>query len=235
MKMGCLIALGIPLALVTGIIVLFWFDFYPVHVRYRLNIEVQDGDQVKTGSSVIDVAYSMQPDWAVNLGGRATHPIPVGYAPTVDLGEKGVLFLTFANAQRAPEYHDGPSRNQQISCPLDDIGCLPFAAYLPRGTDIGSSYSQQNEALHKLLSQSGSRDVPFVILPKLVRFRDINDPETMVRVSPYDLAQSFGPNVSLKRVFVQLTDDPVTPPPQNWPRWLMIRRQNTMFRGYESD
>jgi hypothetical protein len=101
--------------------------------------------------------------------------------------------------------------------------------------DIGLSYSQQKEALHQLLRQSGPRNVPFVILPKFVRFRDINDPRTLVRVSPYDLAKSFGPGVSLKRVTLQLTDDPVTRPPQGWPHWLTIRRQNTEFRGYESD
>jgi hypothetical protein len=75
---------------------------------------------------------------------------------------------------------------------VDDIGCLPFAAYFQPGTDIGLSYSQQKAALHQLLRQSGPRDVPFVILPKLVRFRDIT-PQTLVRVSPYDLAASFGP------------------------------------------
>jgi hypothetical protein len=222
-------------SLVVLVAALFWLNFYSINVRYRLTVEVQDGDQVKTGSSVIDVAYSIQPDQAVNLGGRDTHPTVTGYAPTVDLGEKGLLFLTFANAPSGPEYHDGRSRNQQISCPLDDIGCLPFAAYFQPGTSIGVPYSQQKEALHQLLRQSGPRDVPFVTLPKLARFRDINDPQTLVRVSPYDLAKSFGPGVSLKRVILQLTDDPVTAQPQNWPHWLTIRRQNTVFRGYESD
>jgi hypothetical protein len=234
MRKGCLIALGIPVGLAIAVVGLFWLNFYTIHVRYRLTVEVQDGDKIKTGSSVIDVGYSIQPDSAVNLGGRDTHPTPVGYAPTVDLGEKGLLFLTFANAPSGPEYHDGRNRNQQISCSLDDIGCLPFAAYFQPGTNIGSSYSQQKEALHQLLRQSGPRDVPFVILPELVRFREIDDPHTLVRVSPYDLAASFGPEVKLKRVILQLTDDPVTPPPKNWPQWLNVRRQNVEFRGYEN-
>jgi hypothetical protein len=231
---GCLVAPGILAGLVILGIGYFLLNFYHIHVRYRLTVEVQDGDQVKTGSSVIDVAYNIQPDQTVNLGGRDTHPTPVGYAPTVDLGEKGLLFLTFANAPSGPGYHDGRNRNQQISCPLDDIGCLPFAAYFQPGTDIGLSYSQQKEALHQLLRQSGPRDVPLVILPKLVRFRDINDQQTLVRVLPYDLAATFGPGVELKRVILQLTDDPVTPPPVNWPQWLKVKHQNTEFRGYEN-
>lgn len=193
---------------------------------------MQDGDQVKTGSSVIDVSYSIQPDDAVNLGGRETHQRLTGYAPTVDLAEKGLLFLTFESVARTPAQR--VERNKQVSCPLDDIGCLPFAAFYQPGMQIGLPYSQQKAALDQLLRQSGLRDAPFTVLPELVRFRDINDPHTLVRVSPYDLAASFGPGVKLKRVILQLTDDPVTPPPENWPQWSTIRRQNTEFRGYEN-
>jgi hypothetical protein len=230
---GCLVALGILAGLAVAGIGYLWFSFYDIHVRYRLTVEVQDGDQVKTGSSVIEVSYSIQPDKAVNLGGRDTHPTPVGYAPTVDLGEKGLLFLTFESVARTPAQR--VESNKQVWCPLDDIGCLPFAAYYKPGLQIGLPYSQQKAALLQLLRQSGPHDAPFTVLPELVRFRDINDPHTLMRVSPYDLAASFGPGVKLKRVILQLTDDPVTPPPGNWPQWLTIRRQNAEFRGYEND
>jgi hypothetical protein len=211
---GCLVALGVLAGLVILVVAFCQLNFYYVHVRYRLTVEVQDGDQVKSGSSVIDVAYSIQPDQAVNLGGRQTHQRMTGYAPTVDLGEKGLLFLTFADVTRTPA--QSGERNQQVSCPLDDIGCLPFAAYYKPGMRIGLPYSQQKEVLRQLLRQSGPRDAPFTVLPALVRFRDINDPKTLVRVSPYDLAKSFGPGVELRRVVLQLTDDPVSPPPKNW-------------------
>jgi hypothetical protein len=36
-------------------------------------------------------------------------------------------------------------------------------------------------------------------MPLLVRFRDMNDPKTLERVDPNDLAASFGPGVYLKR------------------------------------
>jgi len=69
-------------------------------------------------------------------------------------------------------------------------------------------------------SPSGPRDVPFAVLPRLGRFRDLNEPLSLTPVSPYDLAASFGPGVELKRVILQLTNDPVTPPPAVWPQWL---------------
>jgi hypothetical protein len=229
MKKGCLIALGVPLGLVVALIVFLWFNFYAVHVRFRLTMEVQDGDQLKIGSSVIDVAFPIEPDWSPSH--RTGDTTPVGYAPTVDLAEKGMLFLTFQtlarNGEQQREY------NRQVACTFDDVGCLPFAAYRKSG-DFAKAAVEKAQ-LAEVLRQGGPRDVPFATLPRLVRFRDINDPTTRVLVSPYDIAAHFGPGVELKRVILQLTDDPVTPPPQSWPQWLTIRRENTVFRGYERD
>jgi hypothetical protein len=113
---------------------------------------------------------------------------------------------------------------------------MPFVAYKLTKliVSISSSFhSERKAALTELFRQSGVRDVPLAVLPKLVRFGDINDPHTLVQVSPYDLAASFGPGVTLKRVILQLTDDPITPPSETWPTWLKVRRQNVEFRGYE--
>ncbi|WP_369720064.1 hypothetical protein AB8Z38_22960 [Bradyrhizobium sp. LLZ17] len=212
------------MGLVILVVALFWLNFYTVHVRYRLTVEVQDGDQIKTGSSVIDVSYNIEP--ANTPSHWNAFPTAVGYAPTVNLGEKGMLFLTFEEATRTPEQRI--ERNKQIRCLYWDIGCLPFAAYQKAS---GSDYGNKKAALDELLRQSGPREVPFAVLPTLLRVRDINDlpmhasrfgnpPRKLVGVSPYDLAASFGPGVELKRVVLQLTDDPVTPPPEIWPQWL---------------
>ena len=111
--------------------------------------------------------------------------------------------------------------------------CLPFEAYGERGTTVATHYDDRKAPLEALLRQSGPRDVPFAALPKLARFRDGDDSRLLVHVSPYNLAATFGSGVELKRVVLQLTGDPITPPPKVWPQWLTIRRQNTVLRGYE--
>lgn len=229
MKKGWLRALGIPLAFAVALFAVFWLSFYNIHVRYRLTVEVQDGDQVRTGSSVVEVSYNIEPNWSPSHFNA--FPTPVGYAPTVDLVEKGLLFLLFANATRTPEQQ--AERNRRVSCQFDDIGCLPFAAYQkPAGS---AEFSKKKAALEELLRQSGPRDVAFAALPKLARFRDGDDQRLLVYVSPNNLAPTFGPGVALKRVVLQLTDDPVTAPPKIWPQWLTVKHQNTVIRGYESD
>jgi hypothetical protein len=215
---GCLNVIVVLVGLIA-IGIAYWLINYPtIHVRYRLTLEVQDGDEIKSGTSVISVTYTIYPDSFVYLGGPSSYRPVVGYSPTVDLGTKGLLFLTFVNADRSPSQRR--SRNKLIQCPLDDIACLPFVAYDKPGTGVPIIQSQQKAALYDLLHQSGPRDVPFTILPQLARFADLNDQHSYKSVSPFNLAASFGPGVELKRVVLQLTDDPVTPLPEIWPQWL---------------
>jgi hypothetical protein len=231
MKKGCLVALGIPMGLVVIVMVILWANFYNIHVRYRLTVEVQDGDLVKTGSSVVEALYDIQPTWSWSGPGNSTRVI--GYAPTVDLGDKGLLFLTFADATRTPA--ERAERNDYVFCAADDVYCLPFEAYGERGTSVTTHHDDRKAPIEALLKNSGPREVPFAALPKLARFRNGDDQRLLVHVTPYNLASTFGPNVQLKRVVLQLTDDPITPPPTIWPQWLTIKHQNTILRGYEAD
>jgi hypothetical protein len=47
-------------------------------------------------------------------------------------------------------------------------------------------------------------------LPMLVRFRDSKDPKTIEIVRPDELFRFFGNGVSLRRVTIEMTDDPIT-------------------------
>jgi hypothetical protein len=230
-KRGCLIGLAILLALVAGAVLLFWSNFYELRVRYRLTVEVQDGDLLKTGSSVVETLYDIQPTWSWSGHGNYTRVI--GYAPTVDLGDKGLLFLTFADAARTPQ--EIRDRNSYVFCAADDMYCLPFEAYGDRGTGVSAHYYDRKAPIEALLKKSGPREVPFAVLPRLARFRNGDDPRLLVHVTPYNLASTFASNVQLKRVVLELTDDSITAPPTVWPQWLRIKHRNTILRGYEAD
>jgi hypothetical protein len=133
---GRLAALGIVAGLAILAVAFFRFNFYDIHVRYRLTVEVQEDDQVRTGSSVIEALYNIQPAWASFEPNNHTRVI--GYAPTVDLGERGLLFLTFANALRTPEAI--VERNSYVFFAGNDMYCLPFEAYGERGTAVAANY-----------------------------------------------------------------------------------------------
>ncbi|MCB9709579.1 MAG: hypothetical protein H6749_00140 [Nitrospiraceae bacterium] len=46
--------------------------------------------------------------------------------------------------------------------------------------------------------------------PLLVTFTDLTDPTTVKKVDPENLAATLGPGVSLKRITLEITDEPVT-------------------------
>jgi hypothetical protein len=161
---------------------------------------------------------------------------PTGYAPTVDLGDKGLLLLTFMDATRTSQ--QAIEQMKKFHCRFGDFGCLPFAAYhIPSESN---SLDQVKDEFRTLLKQSGSRDVSFADLPGL--FRVVDDDSAyanlpwedwkiannqawhnlvnQLTVQPNDLAARFGQGVFLKRVIVELTNDPVTPQPAIWPPWL---------------
>jgi hypothetical protein len=224
-----LLTFAIVASVVLAGTIFLWLHFYEIHVRYRLTVEVQDGGQIRTGSSVIDLVYPRAPEGIDGIAvGR--HVI-AGYAPTVDLGKKGMLFLTFRSTDRSSS--QWIERNKQIVCPFDDVGCLPFAAYDKLGTTIGIAAVEQKVALDDLFSQRGPREVPFIVLPELLRLADIHDVNTRRSVLPNGLSGSFGPGVALKRVIVQLTDDPITAVPEIWPQWLKEKQQSAAFGGYD--
>ncbi len=232
--MKALMRIAVVCVLIAGAVYGCSVVFFPTyHVRFRLTVEVKDSGQTKTGSSVLEVAYPIVPDGLHSGLGSSSSRYVVGYAPTVSINPKHLLFLTFANVPRkSPEQI--AEYNKRIFCQLDDFPCLPFVAYAKPGSlPVTTLPSQQKEALEELLRQSGPQDVPLFALPRLVTFTDIDDYKTKTVVSPSDLAATFASGVELSRVILELTRDPITPEPQIWPQWMQPdKNSDGEFRGH---
>ena len=211
--MRLLIKIAVPCLLVViaiyGCVSLVWQN---IPVRFRLTLEVKDGEQIRTGSSVLEVEYPIVPD-SLNIGTSSFRRV-IGYAVTVDLGQKGLLFLTSSTPT-------GPRNslielNKRIFCALDEVPCLPFTAYAgPGSLSVTSTPSEQKAALNQLLRQNGPRDVAFVALPQLVRFLDINDKSTKMIVTSQ---RALDLELSSAGLCWSVTRSAITPAPQIWPR-----------------
>jgi len=66
------------------------------------------------------------------------------------------------------------------------------------------------EMANRLETFREKRDVPRDLYPLLVTFADINDPTTVQRVDPDNLAATFGRGFSLKRITLEITEEKVT-------------------------
>lgn len=75
---------------------------------------------------------------------------------------------------------------------------------------LGEKAQISEVGFEAMADTKGMREVPRENYPLLVTFHDINDPTTVTHVDPDDLAASFGPGVSLKRIALTITDEPGT-------------------------
>lgn len=129
-----------------------------------------------------------------------------------------MLFLTFEYAERTPARII--AKNEQFFCAMEEMWCLPFAAYGKPGSGVSGNRKDRKAVLDTLLRNSGPRDIPSTFVPQFGRFLDINAPLSLVLLAPSDFELQLGTGVKLKRGTLALTHDDVTPPPENWPQWL---------------
>lgn len=125
----------------------------------------------------------------VEVGSQVT-----GEAIVIELGEGRYLFSLLAG--RLVQFN---SWSTHATSP-DKLLWLAF--------DCGNTWG--SELYRCLNSTMPSTELPFMLLPALATFEDINDPASLRLVDPEDLAAYFGPGISLKRVTIEITNDPVT-------------------------
>jgi hypothetical protein len=152
--------------------------------RYRLAAEVERNGESFRGTSVIEVIRTKKYD---SISGTSR-----GEAVVVDIPGAGTLFLLLSGE---PGSVDWPYT-------------MPHYAFQKQ---LGSVAMVDPELLTKLEHMQGTK----VVLepryyPMLVTFSDLADPASVKRVEPNDFAASFGSGVRLKRITVEITDDPVT-------------------------
>ena len=152
----------------------------------KMTLEVEAEGQLYTGSSVVKVRVKESEPLTKQLG----YPLQFGAkgeAAYVELPGRRYLFALLGG---------GPSDSGPQTNALNI-----FQDQLPR------------KGLERFALLSKSRfktDIPRSHYPLLVAFMDINDPNSVREIDPDNLAATFGLGVSLKRITLEITDEPVT-------------------------
>ena len=84
------------------------------------------------------------------------------------------------------------------------------AEQIPYYTFFPADDKDRERQATELETMRGTREVPRDRWPLLVTFTDIDDPASVLKVDPDNLAASFGPGVALKRITLEITDENVT-------------------------
>ena len=165
----------------------------PAEVRYRVTVEVNDRGTIRSGSSVwsFALAKSMLP-----LASRYNARFR-GDAVAVEIPGRGTLFALVDSAAMYPENLFGDRQRTEVKPPR---------------------FSDRVEDLHNIKRMDGATATlncanPAWIgirCPKLIRFRNINDPKTLEIVDPENIAELFGNGVNLRKIVIEITNDSVT-------------------------
>ena|SRR6218665_155789 len=176
---------------------------YPsTKIRYKMTVEVETPEGIKTGSSVREISMVSRPEMLAE--GNDTHmTLEKGEAVVVDLGERGVLFALLS----------GPSSGSD-----HDVWVIlrAFPSSCPEGAVSKCSiryYSNIKTPETKMLDLNN--------YPTFVKFKDTAEPLSVEIVSKYaersmpdgyggearSIKEVFGSGVSIKSVKIEVTKD----------------------------
>lgn len=178
---------------------------YLPNYRYKLTVEVDTPEGVKSGHSVIEVIKPWRP-------GASSR----GQAVAVDLSKDQTLFVLLRSEQKSDWSDDAmaPAWPPIQTSGDEEKG---VAALLRAARAMG------RVPLPRIRKLGASEEMDHT--PYLVRFRDKRDPTTVEKVDPDDLSKSFGEGVKLKGLFVEITDEPVSMGIERRLPWLLNTNQ----------
>ena len=187
-----LILLAVAATLVCLLALWVYLTLYDSEtLRYRLTYEVEVDGEVRLGTGVVQVHVYERPNSIARseIGFEVT-----GEAIVVDLGDRGYLLsLLSGRAVRVNEW------SGHVTTP-DKLLWLAFDC----------SGGEVMDYFHCLDRTRPTVELPFNLLPELATIRNVDDPTSLVMVDPSVLEASFGHGTLLKRVTIEITDDPVT-------------------------
>ena len=174
-----LITAGVALALAMSNV------YVSGEYRYRITIEVQTPEGIKTGAAVRAVTDHASSIKVIDLPGvGGSRPKVRGEAVVVDLGEKGKLFGLI----------DWDSYREVYAA-------FPFA---------GAEKAGDGLRYYLNLKPGAFAPLPEKQWPKFVTFTDMDDPKSVKSVPHDNLESVFGKGYAIKNIIIKITDEPIT-------------------------
>ncbi|WP_461456498.1 hypothetical protein [Parasphingorhabdus sp.] len=196
---------------------------YPDY-RYRLTVTVDTPEGLRSGSSVIQVETFVAGPNSIPQPNKLSTRVR-GEAVTVDLGERGVLFALL-RSERSVGWASGvlksvvePVRYEEISDEIKRTNRSPRFDIMMERT-LALTGRHEIPRYYPNGAKRPGTDEPASYYPMMVRFDDLDDPMTMEKVDNQNLATSFGEGVTLKRISVERTEEPITRTIDERLKWL---------------
>jgi hypothetical protein len=156
--------------------------------RYRMTVEVETPQGLRSGSSVVQVTTREGtgiPDTRLSVRIR-------GQAVAIDMPGGKPLFALIRTEQS-----------------LQGAAGFAFAALMPVMEVKGGDGKAFFANLRLLSRKKQIGELPRANYPMMVTFANINDPKTVEKVDPDNLRAQFGEGTRIRRITIQITDDKI--------------------------
>jgi len=170
--------------------------------RFKIAVEVATPHGPRSGYSVVE--ESITPAGGLSISDNRYSSMFRGEAVSVKLPNERYLFALLNNGQSL------------------DMPNLIGRTFYPGGRQSGEPFRKVGDpplempAIARGLNEPGK--------PLLVTFRNLDDPSSVERVDPENLAAAFGPGYALSRITVEVTEEPVTVGLEKRLTWLRSHR-----------
>ena len=196
--------LGILFVLFVGLVAFYVYKEFRIdryHWNEKLTLEVQTPTGLKTASAVQEVelvhrhgALMLPEASGAGYGFR-------GEAVVLEVRPGQYLFALFSSERNRSRRY-GLFYNYE----LNEVYQREFG--LDKGGYKFDTVKERYDLTMRLKGRAVA--IPKKLYPLLVTFKDINDPASVQLVDPDNLAATFGRNIKLKRITIEITDEPVT-------------------------
>lgn len=189
------VLLTILLGLLAALYGLYLYKFPTYTYRYKVIVDVDVDGKTISGSAVREVRRWEQ----VFVFSNPFWGSVEGEAVVVDLGSRGLLFATM--------YLDRSYTNDAMMTPERVFGhSKEITSKIKRVRGVDST----PELWRQLNEFRGCAEMQANEWPLLVRFQDLEEPSSVVRVDRDELESAFGPDVTIRRISICVVDEPIT-------------------------
>jgi hypothetical protein len=174
-------------ALLAGLAFVLYLWTQPAYThRFRLTIEVETPDGIKTGSSVIETSAWESGNWGP-IEARGIRRDFRGRAVFVDLGHGQNLIALLGFGPIGADQHK-----------LFSITRAALAS------------SKKTDDWKEEFRLNGRGVLPNDYIPAFATFKNLNDPASAVRVEPSDLANILGAGFAFRQALLETTNESVS-------------------------
>lgn len=203
--------------LILALIILFptacWKIRYPSYTyRYKVIVEVETPEGLKTGSSVVEVHTNQYPGWLILSSSDVASEMKIkGEGTIVDITEGKTLFVLLNGAVSEGRPH--ALIHSAIPVPSDE--------YKNDIRKFNKFYGTLKDARGVL---------PKDKYPRMVYFEDINQPISVKKINQENFGEVFGEGVNIKQIIVESTNDEL-----EWKIWERLKWLPDYYGGRKFD